>query len=50
MWAGYDNTPTYASITDFDGSDTSVQWTNHIDATAYSMCSFIFEDDIFILG
>ena len=50
MWAGYDNTPTHASITDFDGSDTSVQWTNHIDATAYSMCSFIFEDDIFILG
>ena len=50
LWAGYYDKPTYGSVTDFDGGKTEVEWTNHNDATAYSLCSIIFEDDIFIIG
>ena len=41
---------TEALLTDFNGSNDQIDWSNDIDASAYGLCSFIFEDEIYFLG
>ena len=41
---------TDALMTDFKGSSNQIDWSNDKDASAYGLCSFLFEDQIYFLG
>ena len=41
---------TKASLTNFNGKEEQVKWSDDRDATAYGHCSFIYEDQFYILG
>ena len=49
IW-GRNTYATYASLTDFDGRNSALQWTYDANATAYGLCSFTLEGEIYFIG
>ena len=47
MWGEHG---TKASLTNLNGKEEQVKWSDDRDATAYGHCSFIYEDQFYILG
>ena len=41
---------TKASLNNFNGKDKTISWSDDSDATAFSMCSLIYEDQFYFLG
>ena len=41
---------TEASLTDINGKDEAINWSDDSEATAYSQCSLVYEDQIYFFG
>ena len=41
---------TEASLTDINGKDEAINWSDDSEATAYGCCSLVFKDKMYLFG